>query len=107
MTVLAFSLARFTPSDLAEFNAIAEPNIGRGLWDRINRSTGRDFDRIQVKLPIIDRVVFSFERDRNGHYQLYFHDNDGRHCIGNASTAADCLAIWRRRRLNDPVQVSA
>jgi hypothetical protein len=101
MTVLAFSPSRLTPADLAAFRAIAEPNIERGLWHSIDRESSRDYDRLLIKLPVLHRVVFSFERDRAGLYHLYFHDEGGRYEIGTGRTAVDCLAIWRYRRQRD------
>jgi hypothetical protein len=51
MTVVAFSLARFTPADLAEFAAIAKPRIERGLWAGFVRQTDRDCDHLLVTYP--------------------------------------------------------
>src|SRR4051812_35472757 len=95
MTVLTFSRAQLSPADLAVFDAIATPNLERGLWSGIQRRTGRDYDRLLVTLPQIDDVLFSFERDREGTYRLFFHDRSDRHCIGTGRSAADSLAIWR------------
>lgn len=97
MTVVAFSLARFTPVDLREFYDIADPRLARGLWESVSRQTGPDFDRLQVRLPNIPRAVFSFERDRRGRYTLLFNDSHGWHGIGSGNTAAECLTIWRTR----------
>lgn len=97
MTVLAFSVARFTPADLDEFHAIALPRLEKGLWAGVARQSGRDFDRIVITLPGVDRAVFSFERDRHGMYALYFHDRGGSHRIGAGYTAAESLAVWRLR----------
>ena len=66
MTVLTFSRAQLSPVDLAAFDAIATPNLERGLWSGIRRRTGRDYDRLLVTVPQIDQVLFSFERDREG-----------------------------------------
>ena len=95
MTVLTFSRAQLSPADLAAFDAIATPNLERGLWSGIRRRTGRDYDRLLVTVPQIDQVLFSFERDREGTYRLFFHDWSDQHCIGTGRSAADCLVIWR------------
>lgn len=97
VSVIAFSLARFTPSDLQEFYEIADPRLARGLWESVARQTGPDFDRLQVRLPRIARPVFSFERDRQGRYTLLFNDSHGWHGIGSGHTAGECLTIWRIR----------
>ena len=97
MTIVAFSLARFTPADLAEFAAIAKPRIERGLWAGFVRQTDRDCDHLLVTFPSLDRPVFRFERDRRGTYTLWFNDRQGWHNIGTGSTAAECLIIWRPR----------
>lgn len=97
MTVVAFSLARFTPADMREFYAIADPRLARGLWASVTRQTAPDFDRLLVAFPNIDRPVFSFERDKRGRYTLWFNDRQGWHSIGSGNTAAECLTIWRTR----------
>ena len=48
MTVLTFSRVQLSPVDLAAFDAIATPNLERGLWSGIRRRTGRDYDRLLV-----------------------------------------------------------
>jgi hypothetical protein len=98
MTVLTFSQAQLSPADLATFDAIATPNLKRGLWSGIQRRTGRDYDRFLVTVPQNDQVLFSFERDREGTYRLFVHDRGDQHCIGTGRRVADCLAIWRHRR---------
>ena len=98
MTVLTFSRAQLSPDDLAVFDAIATPNLERGLWSGIQRRTGRDYDRLLVTFPQNDQVLFSFERDREGTYRLFVHDRGDQHCIGTGRRAADCLAIWRHRK---------
>jgi hypothetical protein len=97
MTVVAFSLARFTPADLSEFNEIARPRIDRGLWAAVTRQTSADGDQLLVTFPHLDRPVFRFERDRRGTYTLWFHDRQGWHGIGTGSSATECLSIWRTR----------
>lgn len=97
MTVVAFSVARFTPSDLDEFGVVAEPKLRLGHWAGIIRETGRDFDRLLVMLPGVERPVFRFERDGKGRYALSFNDRAGWYGIGNGATAAECLSIWRPR----------
>src|SRR3954470_22748712 len=97
MTVVAFSLARFTPADLSEFNEIARPRMDRGLWAGVSRQTGPDGDRLLVTFPHMDRPVFRFERDRRGTYTLWFHDRQGWHSIGTGTSATECLSIWRTR----------
>ena len=98
MTVLTFSRAQLSPVDLAAFDAIATPNLERGLWSGIRRRTGRDYDRLLVTVPQIDQVLFSFERDREGTYRLFLHDRGDQHCIGIGRSAVDCLTIWRHRK---------
>ena len=95
MSVIPFSAARFTPSDIKEFTALAGPKLQRGLWAGITRETGRDFDRLLVTLPGISRSVFSFERDRRGDYHLLFYHKAGWYSIGSGRTAAECLAVCR------------
>ena len=98
MTVLTFSRAQLSPVDLAAFDAIATPNLERGLWSGIRRRTGRDYDRLLVTVPQIDQVLFSFERDREGTYRLFLYDRGDQHCIGTGRSAVDCLAIWQYRK---------
>jgi hypothetical protein len=97
MTVVAFSRARFTPADLAEFDQVAEPKLRLGHWAGITRESGRGHDRLLVLLPGVDRPVFRFERDARGHYSLSFNDRSGWYGIGAGATAAECLSIWRPR----------
>lgn len=94
MTVVAFSRARFTPHDIAAFNAVADPRLERGLWDKVTRQTSADIDRLVVTFPHLDRPVFRFERDRRGTYTLWFHDLQGWHSIGTGDSAAECLSLW-------------
>ncbi|WP_035694004.1 hypothetical protein [Azospirillum halopraeferens] len=98
MTVVAFSAARFTPADLAAFDEVAGPKLRQGHWAGVMRESGRDFDRLLVMLPGVDRPVFRFERDRAGSYHLHFHDRSGWYGIGSGASAVDCLSIWRPRR---------
>jgi len=97
MTVVAFSCARFTPADLTEFETVAEPKLRLGHWAGVIRETGREYDRLLVLLPGVDRPVFRFERDGRGRYSLSFNDRSGWYGIGSGSTAAECLSIWRPR----------
>jgi len=97
MTVVAFSVARFTPSDIDEFEVVAEPKLRLGHWAGIIRESGRDFDRLLVMLPGVERPVFRFERDGKGRYSLSFNDRAGWYGIGSGATAAECLSIWRPR----------
>jgi len=97
MTVIAFSAARFSPADLAEWDSVAQPKLSRGLWAAVTRSSGRDFDRLVVTFPNLDRAVFRFERDRLGTYRLLFNDRKGWYEIGVGATAAECLAVWKGR----------
>ena len=107
MTIVAFSLARFSPADLSEFNEIARPRMDRGLWAGVSRQTSPDGDQLLVTFPHLDRPVFRFERDRRGTYTLWFHDRQGWHSIGSGSTSTECLSIWRTRpaRVAPPAQV--
>lgn len=97
MTVVPFTIARFTPADLAEWNTVAQPKLARGLWEAVERSSGPDFDRLVVRFPNLERPVFRFERDRRGTYRLLFNDRRGWYEIGSGSTAEDCLAVWKGR----------
>lgn len=97
MTVVAFSCARFTPADLSEFGAVAEPKLRLGHWAGVIRETGREYDRLLVLLPGVDRPVFRFERDGQGRYSLSFNDRSGWYGIGTGTTATECLSIWRPR----------
>ena len=97
MTIVAFSLARFSPADLSEFNEIARPRMDRGLWAGVSRQTSPDGDQLLVTFPHLDRPVFRFERDRRGTYTLWFHDRQGWHSIGTGTSATECLSIWRTR----------
>ncbi|HYC05204.1 MAG TPA: hypothetical protein VED40_18065 [Azospirillaceae bacterium] len=102
MTVVAFSVARFTPFDLTEWNAIAMPKLERGLWESVSRQSGPDFDRLTVHFPNLERPVFRFERDRRGNYRLFFNDRRGWYCIGTGESADECLAVWRGRLPRKP-----
>jgi hypothetical protein len=95
MSVLAFSVARFTPSDVAVFMEIAAPRLRAGLWAATHRQSGSWGDRISIHLPGRADPLFRFERDRQGTYALYYHDRSGSHRIGFAATAAECLRVWR------------
>jgi|SRR3954451_3022825 hypothetical protein len=94
MTVLAFSPARFTPGDLADFDQIAWSRISSGLWSHVSRVTCHDSDQVLVYFHHLDRPVFRFERDRCGTYRLWFHAGDGPQIVAAGRTAADCLSIW-------------
>jgi len=102
MTVLAFSRARFTPADIAEWTSVAQPKLDRGLWESVVRSTGPDFDRMVVHFPNLDRPVFRFERDARGRYKLLFNDRRGWYEIGSGDDAAECLSVWRGRPVAAP-----
>jgi len=94
MTVIPFPACRFTPADLTEFYRIALPKCARGAWAGISRQTHRTQDRLMILLPGMSEPVFVFERDRIGHYRLWFKDAGGTRCIGSGATAAECLTIW-------------
>ena len=94
MNIVEFSLARFTPSDIAAFNAIANPRLERRLWDSVTRQTAPSVDRLVVKFPYLDGPVFHCERDRTGAYTLWFRDRQGWHSIGTGQSADECLSIW-------------
>jgi hypothetical protein len=97
MTVVAFSLARFTPADIAEWNSVAMPKLQRGLWESVSRTSNPEGDKLMVRFPNLERPVFTFERDRRGTYRLFFNDRRGWYCIGSGDTAAECLAVWKGR----------
>lgn len=95
MTILAFSVARFTPADIATFLEIAAPRLQTGRWAAFHRQSGPRDDRIVIELPGKAEPTFSFKRDYQGCYGLYYHDHDGAHCIGFGASAAECLRVWR------------
>lgn len=97
MTILAFSVARFSPADLEEWNSIALPKLERGLWQSVTRRSDRERDELLVHFPSLDRPVFRFERDKRGTYRLLFNDRKGWYEIGRGDSAADCLAVWKGR----------
>ena len=97
MTVVAFCLSRFTPTDIAEFDSIAQNKLKRGLWSSVVRQSGPGYDLINIRFPGVEKPVFSFERDKQGTYNLWYHDRGGSHSIGYGETAAECLAVWRPR----------
>lgn len=99
MAVVPFSVARFTPDDVTAFNEIAQPKLSRGLWAGVFRQSGRDFDRLSVTFPGVEEPVFSFERDRQGTYHLWYHDRAGSHSIGFGDSAGECLSVWRPARV--------
>lgn len=100
--VIPFSIARFTPGDLAVWNRLADDKVRRGLWEPTLRETGRDHDRILVRFPGLDRPAFRFERDRQGQYHLCFNDRRGWHEIGVGNTADECLSVWDNFRDRSP-----
>jgi hypothetical protein len=93
MTVVAFT-TRFTPDDLSAFDAIAWRHITTGVWSHVSRQTHADSDQVLVYLPLLDRPVFRFERDRSGIYRLWFHGGSGPQIVATGTTAAECLSIW-------------
>lgn len=97
MTVVAFTVARFTPADLAEWNSVALPKLDRGLWESVLRRSDRERDELLVQFPNLERPVFRFERDRRGVYRLLFNDRKGWYEIGRGETAAECLSVWKGR----------
>lgn len=100
--ILPFSVARFCPADLAEWNSVARPKLERGLWESVTRQSGRDFDRLIVHFPNLQRPVFRFERDRRGTYRLLFNDRRGWYEIGSGDTAEECLSVWKGRLPRSP-----
>jgi hypothetical protein len=96
MSVLAFSPARFTPGDLAEFDAIAWRRISTGLWSHVARHTCSDGDQILVYFHHLPLPVFRFERSRCGTYTLWFRSASSANweLIATGTTAAECLSIW-------------
>ncbi len=95
--IVPFSVARFCPADLAEWNSVALPKLDRGLWESVTRQTGPDFDRLIVHFPNLERPVFRFERDRRGTYRLLFNDRRGWYEIGSGDSAEECLSVWKGR----------
>ncbi|WP_448203778.1 hypothetical protein [Azospirillum sp. sgz302134] len=94
MTVVPFSRARFSPADLATFNAIALPRLVDGRWTSIARCSGVWGDRIAVMIADQPSPIFTFEREKGGGYALYFHDRGGAVLIGSGDSAPACLSIW-------------
>jgi len=94
MNVVPFSRARFSPTDISHFNEVALPRLADGRWTAIARSSGPWGDRIDITVAERSTATFTFERDKDGGYSLYFHDRSGAVRIGGGSSAADCLWIW-------------
>ena len=94
MNVVPFSRARFSPADISHFNDIALPRLADGRWIAIARLSGPWGDRIDVTVTSRSAPAFTFERDKDGAYSLYFHDRAGAVLIGGGNSAADCLSIW-------------
>jgi hypothetical protein len=99
MSVIPFSKARFTPSDIAEFFRVTLPRCARGEWARIARRTGRDRDSLDVFGPDQARPVLTFERGRDGGYRLFRHGSGGPVCLAREDIAAACLEPLRDRPL--------
>ena len=93
MTVVSFT-PRFTPDDLAEFDAIAWRRITNGIWSHVSRHTCPDSDQILVFFPRLDRPAFRFERDSTGTYRLWFYGGGGPQIVATGTTATECLSIW-------------
>lgn len=102
MSVVAFSVTRFTPADVAEWNSIAMPKLDRGLWASVTRRSDRERDELLVHFPNLDRPIFRFERDRHGVYRLLFNDRKGWYEIGRGDTAEECLSVWKGRMPRTP-----
>jgi hypothetical protein len=101
MPVVSFSTARFTPDDIARFNAIAAPRLKSGLWAGVKRRTTPAKDVLAVVMPVTGMELFTFERGHDGSYGLFMQEGDGPYRIGAGGSAMECLAIWliRERRL--------
>lgn len=96
MSVIFFSVTRFTPADVAAFNEVALPRLADGRWAAISRSSGGWGDRMAVTLPGQPLPSFTLERDRRGAYALCFHDRGGTVLLATGDDAAACLWIWTR-----------
>lgn len=96
--VIPFSLARFSPNDIAVWNRLADDKVRRGLWQPTSRTSTAEADRIEVRFPGMDRPAFRFERDRAGRYRLSFNDRRGWHEIGAGASADECLSVWDNYR---------
>ncbi len=94
MSVIAFTPARFTPDDIAHFNAVALPRLESGLWGGIRRHTAPHHDELAVMMPGTGDVLFTFERDHTGTYALYLHGTEGAQQISMGQSLTECLAVW-------------
>lgn len=94
MTVVSFTCARFTPSDVVLFRRIADPRLADGRWIALKRHSTRDNDRLEVYLPDTAAPLFRFERNAHGRYALSMRDKGEWHVIGTGASATECLGIW-------------
>lgn len=96
MDIVAFAPFRFSPADLNEFAKLASPKLAIGYWTGVERKTERSSDKILVKFHGVDRVLFSFERDKSGLYHMWYHDRDGLFEISKGKSAYECLSAWEK-----------
>jgi hypothetical protein len=94
MTVIAFSAARFTPDDLAEFARIADRRLREGRWKAVSRESASGHDRLLIRLPGGGEPLFRLERDATGTYRLSLRDRGAWHPLGEGTAIGDCLAVW-------------
>ncbi|MFY8094016.1 MAG: hypothetical protein ACOVN0_11115 [Niveispirillum sp.] len=90
--ILPFARQRFTPSDMAAWNAILADRRRRGLWQKVDRATSRDRDWIMVWLPGLKEPSLRLERDSKGVYGLSYYDGQGWFQFRQGATIIDCLS---------------
>lgn len=89
--ILPFARQRFTPSDLVAWHNILADRQRRGLWLTALRSTGPNFDRIEIWLPNQLFPTLKLERDVTGSYRAFYHDGRGWLLFRSVSSMVNCL----------------
>lgn len=90
--ILPFARQRFTPTDMVAWKSILADRRRRGLWQKVERATSRDRDRILVWLPSVKEPSLCLERDSQGQYRLSYHDGQGWFQFRQGPDIIDCLA---------------
>lgn len=90
--IVPFARQRFTPADLAAWQAILSDRRRRGLWQKMERTTSSDRDSLLVWLPGMKDPTLRLERDIQGLYRLSFHDGKGWFQFRKGPEIIDCLA---------------
>ena len=87
--------ARFSDDELLTVTQLASTQIDTGLWVRLQRDSGADYDRIVVHLPPERDAHFRIERDPTGWtYLLVCSPNDWRLLV--CGTFDECVRAIRR-----------